>query len=136
MKIGEDVYKYVYDDLYNITEILKNNETQNKYKYDNRRQFLSDENYDLNKRYVYTYDNEGNILTKQEYNLETNDLIKTNRFEYGNTSWEDQLTKFNNETITYDAIGNPLAIGSKLLTWSKGRQLSSYKDGNTEFNYI
>ncbi len=136
MKIGEDVYKYIYDDLYNITEILKNNETQNKYKYDNRRQLLSDENYDLNKRYVYTYDNEGNILTKQEYNLETNDLIKTNRFEYGNTSWEDQLTKFNNETITYDAIGNPLAIGSKLLTWSKGRQLSSYKDGNTEFNYI
>ncbi len=136
MKIANDTYKFIYDDLYNITKILKNNEVINKYTYDNRSQLLIDENYDLNKKYVYTYDNEGNILTEQEYNLETNTLINEDTYEYRNTSWEDQLTKFNNETITYDAIGNPLAIGSKLLTWSKGRQLSSYKDGNTEFNYI
>lgn len=135
MKIDNDTYKYYYDDLYNITEILKNDEILNKYTYDNRSQLLSDENHDLNKKYIYTYDNEGNILTKKEYNLETNALIKTDTFTYGNDSWEDQLTKFNNETITYDAIGNPTSIGSKILSWSNGRQLSSYKDGNTIINY-
>ena len=113
MKIANDTFKYIYDDLYNITEILKNNEVINKYTYDNRSQLLIDENYDLNKKYVYTYDNEGNILTKKEYNLETNTLLNEDKYEYRNTSWEDQLTKFNNETITYDAIGNPITIGNK-----------------------
>lgn len=135
MKIGEDIYKYLYDDAYNITEILKNDEVLNQYTYDDRSQLLSDENHDLNKKYIYTYDNEGNILTKKEYDLETNTLVKTDTFAYGNTSWEDQLTKFNNESITYDAIGNPISIGSKILSWNNGRQLSSYKDGNTQIDY-
>ena len=135
MKIGNDTFKYLYDDLYNITEILKNNEILNKYVYDNRSQLLSDENRDLNKKYIYTYDNEGNILTKKEYDLETNDLIKTDTFTYGNISWEDQLTMFNNESITYDTIGNPLTIGSKQLSWTNGRCLSSYKNGNINVSY-
>ncbi len=136
MKIANDTFKYIYDDLYNITEILKNNEVINKYTYDNRSQLLIDENYDLNKKYVYTYDNEGNILTKKEYNLETNTLLNEDTYEYRNTSWEDQLTKFNNETITYDAIGNPITIGNKKLSWNKGRELSSYQDENKRIDYV
>lgn len=135
MKIANDTFKYIYDDLYNITEILKNNVVINKYTYDNRSQLLIDENYDLNKKYVYTYDNEGNILTKKEYNLETNTLLNEDKYEYENTLWEDQLTKFNNETIRYDAIGNPITIGNKKLSWNKGRELSSYQDENKRIDY-
>ena len=135
IKIGNDIYKYSYDNLYNITSIKKNNEIINEYLYDNRSELLADINYELNRKYVYAYDNEGNIITKKEYNLENNELIDEDTFTYGNTSWEDQLTKFNNDVITYDEIGNPITIGSKELTWSKGRQLTKYKDGNTEINY-
>ena len=45
------------------------------------------------------------------------------------------LTKFNNESITYDNIGNPLSIGNKTLTWMNGRQLSTYDDGTNNISY-
>ena len=45
--------------------------------------------------------------------------------------WKDLLTSYNGNTITYDAIGNPLNWGSSLtdLTWSNGRRLISMKNG-------
>ena len=44
---------------------------------------------------------------------------------YNNSNWSDQLTSYNNYTITYDNVGNPLTyIGGLSFTWSKGRQLS------------
>ena len=49
--------------------------------------------------------------------------------------WKDQLTKFNNEEITYDGIGNPLTIGNKTLTWINGRQLNSYNDTSNYITY-
>lgn len=131
--IDGNVYSYIYDNMYNITEKTNNNEVLNKYIYDNKNQLLSDINYDLNKKYEYTYDNEGNILTKKEYNLETNTLIKTDIYSYENTQWEDQLTKLNNEMITYDAIGNPLTIGNHVLVWENGNQLAKYD--NIEYYY-
>ena len=50
-------------------------------------------------------------------------------------TWQDLLTKFNNESITYDNIGNPLTIGNKTLTWMNGRELSTYNDGTNIINY-
>ena len=50
-------------------------------------------------------------------------------------TWQDLLTKFNNESITYDNIGNPLTIGNKTLTWMNGRELSTYNDGNNNISY-
>ncbi len=136
MKIENDTYKYIYDNLYNITKILKNDEIINEYTYDNRSQLLTDINYLLNKKYTYTYDNEGNILTKEEYNLETNELINKDEYKYENTSWEDQLTKFNDEVITYDAIGNPLTIGNKIFKWQNGRQLTNIIANNKSAIYF
>ena len=56
-------------------------------------------------------------------------ITKTDTYQYTNTNWQDQLTSFNNESITYDAIGNPLTIGNNItLSWINGRNLNSYID--------
>ena len=135
MKINNDLYEYDYDNLYNITNIYLNNNLINHYEYDNFNELIKEDNYLLDKTIRYTYDNSGNILKKQEYEIDTYNLIHTDNYEYSNTNWEDQLTKYNDEAITYDEIGNPLTIGSKTLTWINGRQLSSYTDGDTTINY-
>ena len=43
---------------------------------------------------------------------------------------KDLLTKYGNQTVTYDAQGNPTSYLGHTLTWKKGRQLKSF-DGNT-----
>lgn len=136
MIINDDLYAFEYDNLYNLTGILKNGNPISEYVYDDRSQLLCDFNYEKNIKYVYKYDNEGNILVKQMYNLKTNVLINQDALEYGNTYWEDQLTKFNNEIITYDDIGNPLTIGNKSLKWINGRTLDSIVEGNNNINYF
>ena len=65
-----------------------------------------------------TYDNYGNILTK-------NGKVYT----YDDDVWKDKLTAIGDETITYDAQGNPTSYLGHTLTWEKGRQLKSF-DGN------
>lgn len=77
-------------------------------------------------------------MEKTTKNLETDDIIATDTYIYENPNWEDQLTKFNNQEITYDEIGNPLSIGSSItMEWINGRSLKSYKNTakNQEINY-
>jgi len=65
--------------------------------------------------------------------MEDNSVISTDTYTYGNSNWEDQLTKFNNQEITYDMIGNPLTIGNNiLLSWINGRSLNSYQDSSRD----
>lgn len=135
LKVGEDKYDYKYDDLYNITDIYLNGELTNHYEYDELNELLRDDNYIQNITYKYTYDSEGNIISKKEYMMETNNLIKQDTFEYGNPLWEDQLTKYNDEEITYDEIGNPIAIGDKTLVWTNGRQLKTFNHSGSTINY-
>lgn len=125
IKINGDIYKYSYDKLYNIEKISLNNKVINEYKYDNRNQLVEDINYILGIKYIINYDNEGNILRRDEYDINSNKLIKSNSYEYNNADWEDQLTKFNDDYILYDEIGNPTMIGEHKLTWRNGRELSS-----------
>ena len=51
MKIDNDLYEYIYDELYNITDIYKNGDIQNHYEYDNFNELIEDDNYELNKTY-------------------------------------------------------------------------------------
>ena len=134
MKINNDLYEYYYDNLYNITDIYLNKKLINHYEYDNFNELIKEDNYNLNKTIRYTYDNAGNILKKQEYELDTYNLLRTDTYEYNNANWEDQLTKYNNELITYDEIGNPLTIGNKTLTWCNAKDLKSYNDANDNLN--
>lgn len=125
-----DKYKYNYDVLGNITHIYHNGTLENEYFYDEYNQLIKEHNYILNNTIRYKYDNYGNILFKKTYKLNTYNQLSQNIYEYKNVRWKDQLTKFNDDIIIYDAIGNPLNIGNTVLTWINGRQLASYDDVN------
>ena len=127
------IYNYIYDKLGNITEIYKNNSLTNKYYYDTHSQLIKEDNILNNQTILYEYDNYGNILSKKVYT--NNTLIKEDTYTYGDTNWQDLLTKYNNESITYDTIGNPTSIGNKTLTWINGRELSSYQDNTNNITY-
>ena len=127
------IYNYIYDKLGNITEIYKNNSLTNKYYYDTHSQLIKEDNILTNQTILYEYDNYGNILSKKVYT--NNTLIKEDTYTYGDTNWQDLLTKYNNESITYDTIGNPTSIGNKTLTWINGRELSTYQDNTNNITY-
>ncbi len=125
-----DKYEYTYDNLYNITDIYYNNNLIKHYDYDLYNELIKEYNYDTNKVIEYEYDNSGNILKVNTTDINSNEVLETSNYEYTNANWSDQLTKYNNEVITYDEIGNPTTIGNKTLTWINGRNLETYKDPN------
>ena len=91
-----------------------------------------DDNLYLNKSITYSYDTGGNILSVSEYAYTTGELgevaaVKT--YGYEDANWKDKLTSYNGQTITYDAIGNPLQYRDGMnFTWQNGRQLASIND--------
>lgn len=134
---GDNKYSYKYDSLYNITHIYYNDELINEYYYDKFNQLIKEDDYRQNKTFKYVYDSEGNILRKNTYEFKTSNLLNTINYEYNNSNWQDQLTKYDNTSITYDGIGNPLTIGTANLTWVNGRVLQKYEDNtnNLVINY-
>ncbi len=134
IKIDNELYEYTYDDLYNITKIKLNDEIQKEYKYDDINELIETIDYVNSKKFIYTYDLYGNILSKKELSLE-NELIKEDTYQYNNSNWKDQLTKYNDSVITYDNMGNTLSIGDKIFTWERGTRLKSFKENNKTFNY-
>ena len=70
-----------------------------------------------------TYDRYGNIASK-------NGVVYT----YGDGNWKDLLTGYGEQTITYDAQGNPLSYLGHTLTWEKGRQLKSFDNNTYTYN--
>ena len=126
---GNNKYNYKYDILSNITHIYYNDVLIKEYWYDDYNQLIEEKNYVLNEKIEYTYDEYGNILYKKKYDLDTETLISQDEYTYDNPDWEDQLTEYNNQEITYDEIGNPLSIGNDItMSWINGRQLSSYQN--------
>lgn len=69
--------------------------------------------------YVYSYDAGGNLVSVQK----NGEVIKS--YTYGDASWKDLLTAFNGQSITYDAIGNPLSYRGMTLSWG-GRQTACF----------
>ncbi len=56
-------------------------------------------------------------------------------YTYGDPEWGDLLTAYDGQTITHDAIGNPLTDGTWTYTWEHGRELASMTDGETTWDY-
>lgn len=135
IEINNTKYKYDYDKLGNIINIYNNDVLEYEYSYDEYNQLLKENNYINNTTTRYKYDNYGNILYKKIYYLGTYNQISQNIYEYKNNSFKDLLTKFNNEEILYDDIGNPINVGNKILTWINGRQLQSYSDSINNITY-
>jgi YD repeat-containing protein len=78
---------------------------------------------------MYNYDKGGNITAARTYDYTTGEIsgapTSIATYTYGDSTWKDKLTKYNNIEITYDSIGNPLNYRNGTLAWA-GRQLKSY----------
>lgn len=129
MQNGDNKYSYKYDNLDNITDIYYNDNLINQYYYDDYNELITTKDYTNNQQINYNYDENGNILTKTYIDLETNNIIKTDTYQYVNLNWKDQLTNYNGINITYDSIGNPVMIDNNInLIWTEGKNLTSYVD--------
>ena len=129
IKNGNNKYNYKYDKLYNITHIYYNNQLIKTYQYNDFNELIEECDYINSKKTELTYDNFGNILRQKTSDLLTNVVISDNIYTYGNTNWRDQLTAYNNTSIGYDQIGNPISYGNNItMTWCNGRLLNTYSD--------
>lgn len=128
VKNGNDTLTYEYDDNGNIIRILKNNAETDRYTYDNLNQLTWEYSTAQGKAFNYAYDNGGNLLSKKTYAY-TNGAVgaqvgSTVSYGYTDSIWKDLMTSWNGQSITYDAIGNPLTYRDGMtMSWSKGRQL-------------
>lgn len=138
--------KYTYDAAGNITKIQESISpfrTLAVYAYDKQSQLTGAIYYTYSgssttptttTAYAYTYDGAGNILTEKKNGA----TVRT--YTYGDSGWNDLLTKVNGTTIGYDAIGNPTNYynGVKTmtnLTWVQGRQLKQLTVGGAAVSY-
>lgn len=131
LNTGPMCYTYSYDANGNITSISDTTT----YEYDALNQLVRENDYSSGFTYVYTYDS-GNITsrTKYAYTLEDElgEALETRTWTYGDSSWGDLLTAYNDGTSTYavtsDAAGNITSISngtdSVTHTWL-GRKLQS-----------
>ena len=129
-----------YDAAGNIQTVSKSGTVYYQYAYDELGQLIREDNKDANKSYTYTYDSRGNILEKKTYAFTLGTLgtaQKTDSYGYATDSWKDRLTSYNGQTITYDAIGNPLTYNNGsayTFTW-EGRQMQTATKGSTTWTY-
>lgn len=128
-------YAYTYDSRGKITGVTSTSAVQG---LSNSTQFVYDEAGQLVKEITgqnsveYAYDSRGNITSRKKYSGEN--LVANHSFGYGEAAWEDKLTSYNNQSISYDELGNPTSYMGATLTW-RGRELVKYEKGNKEISY-
>ena len=131
--------KYTYDSLWNITKVESGTSTTAQYTYDEQNQLTRE--VIPSKTADYIYDTYGNIRSKA--NTYTDGSTDSYTFSYENSDWLDLLTKVTytdkngsttSQSLTYDAIGNPLSYfngkESWSFTWKNGRQLTAASNGS------
>ncbi len=130
-------FEYEYDTRGNITSEKRGNLTTT-YQYDALGQLVRVNDPHENATWVYNYDRGGNIISKVKYAYTTGAVgtaIETIPYVYGDSNWKDKLTSYNGQTITYDAIGNPLNDGTWTYTWQAGRQLKQMSAEGTSVSF-
>ena len=119
---------YTYDANGNITSIRLNGALYESYTYDHLNQLKTVTKGDDTWR--YTYDSCGNILT-----VKLNGEV-TESYGYSDIQWKDKLTNLNGQTVTYDAIGNPLQYRDGMtFSWKYGRTLEYLYSENYNIFY-
>lgn len=137
----EGTIEYQYDDANNIIEVKKDGIVTAAYEYDSLGQLVREDSLETGATTINEYDTAGNILSTTEYELDmesaTDTLTNGNTIEYAyeDSSWNDLLTTFNGNEITYDEIGNPISYHNGMkFGWSGKQLLSVQADGKT-INY-
>ena len=132
----DNIIKYKYDNMGNISEIRENGILTARYSYDSIGRLVREDNKHSFTTTLYTYDNNGNILFKKNHAFTLNDADYLEEMEYTVDSYNydgEKLMSYNGESFEYDVIGNPTTYRGKAATWNQGRRLVRY-DGNT-FTY-
>ena len=111
MKSAAEQSKFRYDGNGNLSGMVSPDGTDFSYTYDSRNNLTEAENSD-GAVYRFSYDAGGNRTEERIYPYTTGTLGEpetTISYGYGAEGWKDQLTEYDGQTITYDAIGNPLS---------------------------
>ena len=146
---NEGYLTYTYDDVGNIETIKENGVLKATYHYDQFGQLVREDNAWAGRTYLYHYDAGGNLTQVQECQCRTDvlhqtDLIGNTNYSYatgtetdGSPVWKDLLTSYNGNTITYDAIGNPLNWGTDIsdMHWNNGRRLTYLQKRTNMISY-
>ncbi len=136
-------FAYAYDSRGNITSETRNGKVIT-YTYDALGQLIrvNDPNDttagESGTTWLYNYDRGGNITSKSYYAYTTGTpgtAMDTITYSYTDSNWKDKLTACDGQTITYDAIGNPLNDGTWTYTWEKGRQLKQMSAEGTSVSF-
>lgn len=132
-------YTYEYDTLGNITDIYRGNTHLYYYEYDAMNQLIYVRDYENSKTYTYAYDTAGNLIAENISDVTSNGTAYNTvykSYQYNDTNWGDKLTSYDGQTITYDAIGNPLSYRDGMtMTWKNGRQLATLQDSDDNISY-
>ena len=133
---SDTAYAYAYDDNGNITSITRGS-TSVTYQYNGANELIRENNGFTNQTVTYTYDTWGNITEKKIYAYTTatnpGTPSQTIPYVYSTGTWSDQLTSYNGQTISYDAMGNPTSYRGKTLTWN-GKELTGVT-GTASYTY-
>lgn len=128
---------YTYDANRNISTISGGSGII-EYTYNELDEVVRENNQVLNKTITYSYDAGGNLTGKMEYPYTTGTPVNPTRtytYSYGDSNWKDKLTSFDGNSISYDAIGNPLEYDGWTYTWEEGRQLTSLSKTGSNVSY-
>ena len=158
---GSDAkYNYDYDANGNITKIWRGSSTfenadeKFSYEYDSMNQLVREnlyygENNSANSTYTYAYDSYGNMLGKYHYAYTTGSIanklgITVAEYQYTDSQWGDLLTAVTdgtvstgskqNDTVSYDAMGNPTRYLGATMTWA-GKQLKYWCKSGKYVNF-
>ena len=144
--VSSTTTEYLHDAAGNIISIIVKQGTtvlsERSYRYDSKGQLIreniktvpSSTSKYYNYTMTYAYDDSGNILYKRKYTYTTGSLdgqryTQTTYAYQTDTSgdkWNDLLTSYDGNSITYDAIGNPLTYGDYTTFQWRGRELMQY----------
>ena len=124
---------YTYDDNGNIIAAVRGTQTVT-YVYDKIGQLIRVNDPLESATWVYNYDRGGNITSKVRYAYTTGTLgtaLQTIPYGY-DPIWKDKLTSYNGQSITHDAIGNPIYDGTWHYQWEQGRRMWQMYKGADE----
>ena len=133
-------YTYDYDSNGNITEVKEGNTVIAKYTYDELNQLSTSADENANEFVEYIYDANGNITQKKIYSLTTSmeqgTLQDTIAYNY-DSDWKDKLVSYDGDSISYDAIGNPMNYRDGMtMTWQDGRELASITKNSITYRFM
>ena len=97
------------------------------YTYDNADRLVREDNYGMNKSYVYAYNSKGNITSKKTYAYTTGTLgAVESELTYGyDTTWLDQLLSVGGQACAYNAAAQPTTYRGNAFTWTNGNLVTA-----------